>query len=99
MLDELAAILIVLAASAWVAVRAFRRPKGVYLRSLIGFCLSVGAAIFIWMVASPWISGEAGLGAVVIFGAVAVLSLFVAIVACAAASARYLWDFLADRDT
>ena len=99
MLDELLAILVVVTASAWVAVRAFMRPRGVYLRSLIGFSIGVGAALFIWVIASPWIANEAGLGAFVLFAAVAALCAFVAIVACVAASARYLWDFLAPRDT
>jgi uncharacterized membrane protein (DUF4010 family) len=87
-------ILVFLAATAWIAVRAFRNPKGIYLRSLIGFLLSVLAAAAMWELASP--SAEAGFGAFVLFCMVAALSAFVAIVACTAATLRHVLNAFAD---
>ena len=50
---EIVLILAFLAATAWIAVRAFQNPKGIYLRSLIGLLLGVVAAVAVWWLASP----------------------------------------------
>jgi hypothetical protein len=89
---ELLFFLAFLAASAWVAARAFMNPKGVYQRSVIGFLLGALAAVGIWWLASPLISSEAGLGAFVLFCAVVGLCGFVAILACIAASVRHILE-------
>jgi hypothetical protein len=94
---ELVFILVFLAATAWIAVRAFQNPKGAYLRSLIGLLLGVLAAVAMWWLASPLISNEAGLGAFVLFCIVVALCAFVAIVACIAASVRHVLNAFANR--
>ena len=94
---ELVFILIFLAATAWIAVRAFQNPKGTCLRSLIGLLLGILAACAIWWLASPLISNEAGLGAFVLFCVVVGLCAFLAIVACIAASVRHVLNAYANR--
>jgi hypothetical protein len=94
---ELVLILVFLAATAWIAVRAFQNPKRAYLRSLIGFLLGVFAAVATWWLASPLIANEAGLGALVLFCIMVALCAFVAMVACIAASARHVLNAFADR--
>jgi hypothetical protein len=94
---EIVLILAFLAATAWIAVRAFQNPKGIYLRSLIGLLLGVVAAVAVWWLASPLIANEAGLGAFVLFCIVAALCAFVAIVACIAASVRHALNACANR--
>jgi hypothetical protein len=90
-------ILVFLAATAWVAVRAFQKPKGIYLRSLIGLLLGILAAVAIWWLASPLIANEAGSGAFVLFCIVVALCAFLAIVACIAASVRHVLSACANR--
>jgi hypothetical protein len=92
---ELLFILVFLAATAWIAARAFQNPKGAYLRSLTGLLLSVLAAAAIWELVSP--SAAAGFGAFVLFCIVVALSAFVAIVACIAASVRHVLNAFAHR--
>jgi hypothetical protein len=94
---ELVLLLVFLTATAWIAVRAFRNPKGIYLRSLIGLLLGVLAAVAVWQLASPVIANEAGLGAFVLFCIVVALCAFVAIVACIAASVRHVLNAFANR--
>ena len=94
-MPEFVFILVFLAGTAWIAVRAFQNPKGTYLRSLIGLLLSVLAAAAIWELASP--SNEAGFGAFVLFCIVVALCAFVAIVACIAASLRHVLNAFANR--
>jgi hypothetical protein len=93
---ELVFILVFLAATAWIAVRAFQNPKGACLRSLIGLLLGV-LAVAMWWLASPLISNEAGLGAFVLFCIVVALCAFVAIVASIAASVRHVLNAFANR--
>jgi zinc transporter ZupT len=93
---ELVLILVFLAATAWIAVRAFQNPKGTYLRSLIGFLLGALAAAAIWWLFPP-ISSEAGFGYFVLFCIVVALCGFVAVVACIAASARHVLDTFGNR--
>ena len=94
---ELVLILVFLGATAWIAVRAFQNPKGIYLRSLVGLLLGVLAAAAVWQLASPLISNEAGLGAFVLFCIVVALCAVVAIVACSAASVRHVLNAFANR--
>jgi hypothetical protein len=94
---EVVFILVFLAATAWIAVRAFLNPKGIYLRSLIGVLLGVLAAAAVWQLASLMIANEAGLGAFVLFCIVVALCAFVAIVACIAASLRHFLNAFANR--
>ena len=94
---ELVLILAFLAATAWVAARAFQNPKGACLRSLIGFVLGVVVAGAMWWLASPLIANEAGLGAFVLFCIVVALCAFVATVACIAASVRHVLNAFANR--
>lgn len=96
-MPEFMFILIFLAGTAWIAVRAFQNPKGIYLRSLIGLFLSVLAAAAIWELASP--SNEAGFGAFVLFCIVVALCAFVAIVACTAATLRHFLNAFASRQS
>ena len=96
-MDELVLVMIVLAAAAWIAVRAFQNPKGAYRRSLIGFLLGVFAAVATWWLASPLIANEAGFGALVLFCTVVALCAFLAIVACTAASLRHILNAFANQ--
>ena len=96
-MDELAFTMVVLAATAWIAVRAFQNPKGAYRRSLIGFVLGVLAAVGTWALADPMIDNEAGLGAFVLFCGFVALCAFLAIVACTAASLRHVLNAFANR--
>ncbi len=94
---ELLFVLALAAGCTWVAISSFVRPKGVFLRCLIGVCLSIGAAAALWSAVGPFISNEAGLGAFFLFCVVAVFSVGVGVIACAAASARYVLDATASR--
>jgi hypothetical protein len=94
---ELVLILAFLAATVWIAVRAFQNPKGTCRRSLIGLLLGVLAAVAIWWLASPLISNEAGFCAFVLFCIVVALCALVAIVACIAASLRHVLNAFANR--
>jgi hypothetical protein len=96
-MPEFVFLLVFLAATAWIAVRAFQNPKGTYLRSLIGLLLGVLAAVGMWWLASPLIANEAGLGAFVLFCIFVALCAFVAIVACIAASVRHVLNAFANR--
>jgi hypothetical protein len=89
---EVLFFIVLLGGCAWVAYRAFARPRGVYVRSGIGVAGTALAAMALWWAASPIISNEAGFGAFVLFCAAVALGACVALVACAAATARYLCD-------
>ena len=89
--------MVFLAATTWIAVRAFQNPKGAYRRSLIGFALGVLAAVATWALADPMISNEAGFGAFVLFCGFVALCAFLAVIACIAASARHVLNAFADR--
>ena len=89
------ALLIVLAhvaGMAWVATRAFMRPDGIYLKSLLGFLGVVAFAAVVWLCASPFLSNEAGLGALIVFLMVVAAAGIAAAVACASATLRYVFD-------
>jgi hypothetical protein len=94
---ELVLTLAFLAATAWIAARAFQNPKGIYLRSLIGLVSGVLAAVAVWWLATPMIANEAGLGAFVLFCTVVALCAFMAIVACIAATVRRVLNAFANR--
>lgn len=94
---DLIILLALLAGGLWLVTNAFAHPRGVYLRSAAGAAITIAAAGAIWFAASPGISNEAGLGAFFLFCAVAILAVAAAILACSAASARYLWNALQRR--
>jgi hypothetical protein len=96
-MDELIFVMVVLAATAGIAVRAFQNPKGAYRRSLTGFVLGVLAAVATWALADPMISNEAGFGAFVLFCGFVAFSAFLAIVACVAASVRHVLNAFANQ--
>lgn len=77
---------------AWIAARAFKRPDGVYRKSLLGFLCAVAFAAAVWFCAGAFISNEAGLGALVVFLMAVAASGIVAAVACLSATARYAID-------
>jgi hypothetical protein len=77
---------------AWVAVRAYLRPDGIYRKSLIGFVGAIAMAAGIWLCAGPFIANEAGLGALVIFLVVVAAAGVVAAVACTSATVRHVMD-------
>lgn len=91
---EILIILAVLGGCVWMAVRAFARPRGVYVRSAIGFGLAVLVALAAWWAASPLISDAAGLGAFLLFVAAVTLAACVALIACAAATLRHVCNAL-----
>ena len=94
---DLAFLLLLLAGAGWIAWRAFQRPRGVYLRSLLGFAAVVGAALGLWALGDPLISDAGGLGAFLIFVAVSAFAGLVALAACLAATLRHALDALARR--
>jgi FtsH-binding integral membrane protein len=96
-MDELVFLMVFLAATAWIAVRAFQNPKGACRRSMIGFVLGVLAAVATWALADPIISNEAGFGAFVLFCGFVALCAVLAIVACTAASLRPVLNAFAAR--
>lgn len=91
---DLLVVLAYIAGLIWVAARAFLKPDGVYLKSLLGFLGAVAFAAGAWFCAGPFISGAAGPGALVIFLIVVVAAGIVAVVACASATARHVMDAL-----
>jgi hypothetical protein len=94
---EVLIVLAVLAASAWLAVRAFARPRGVYLRSLIAAALAIAGGLAFLAVVSPFLGSGAGLGVFFIFVACIALVVAIAALACLAATARHVWDALRSR--
>jgi len=94
MLDLIVALAYI-AGLVWVAARAFLKPDGVYLKSLIGFLGAVAVPAGVWFCAGPFISGAAGPGALVIFLIVVAAAAIVAMVACASATLRHVMNSLA----
>jgi hypothetical protein len=94
---DLILLLALAAALIVVAARAFAHPSGVYWRSAAGVVLTAVAAAGLWQLASPWISNAAGLGALAIWLMIVGVSVLVAAVACAAATARHVADALGAR--
>lgn len=92
---EIILLLAYLGGLAWVAGYAFMKPKGVYLRSLIGFAVPAALSAATWIVASPLISNEAGFGAFLLFCVVVALAALAAVAACIAASLRYAYNAIA----
>jgi hypothetical protein len=92
---DLLIVLAYFAGLVWIALRAYMRPDGIYLKSLIGFCSATGLAAGAWIAAGPFISNAAGFGALVIFLVTVAAAAVVAMVACTSATVRYLRDALA----
>jgi hypothetical protein len=96
MLDVLF-VLALLAGATWLAVRAFARPAGVYVRSLIGAALAILGGLALLVVLDPFIGSGAGMGVFFIYLAYVALVIAVAALACLAATARHVWDALRSR--
>ncbi len=88
-------LFLVLGALVFLAHRTFRRPRGVYLRSVAGVLLVTLGWALIWLVASP--SNEAGFGFFAIWVVLIASSLALALAACLGATARHLVDGLQAR--
>jgi hypothetical protein len=82
----------------WLAVRAFERPQGVYLKSLVGAVLFIVGAYGLLFLLSPWLGSGAGMGVAFIYVAYVALVLAFAALACIAATARHVWDATRSRD-
>jgi hypothetical protein len=85
-------LLVLLAPMGFLAHRAYRRPRGVYLRSVAAVALVVLGWAAIWLLSSP--SNEAGFGFFVVWVALTVLALLAGLAAAAGATARYVADTL-----
>jgi hypothetical protein len=85
-------LLVPLGLLAW---RAFRNPRGVYLRSVAGVLLvALGWAGFWWLM-SP--ANEAGFGFFAIWVVLIALASATALAACLGATARHVFDALGPR--
>jgi hypothetical protein len=94
---DLLVILAILAGALWLAVRAFERPDGVYVKSLVGASLAILGGLGLMVLLSPLLGSGAGLGVVLIYLAFVALAIALAALACVAASARRAWDALRSR--
>jgi hypothetical protein len=91
-MPDLLVMLALLAGACWLAVRAFERPAGVYVKSLVGAALAIGGGLGLLVAASPLLGSGAGLGVMLIYLAFVALVVALAALACIAASARRAWD-------
>jgi hypothetical protein len=64
---HLIVILALLAGALWLAVRAFERPQGVYVKSLVRAVLAIVGGLGLIVLLSPWIGSGAGMGVFFIF--------------------------------
>ena len=94
---DLLVILAILAGALWLAVRAFERPDGVYVKSLVGVALAILGGLGLMVLLSPLLGSGAGLGVVLIYLAFVALAVALAALACVAASGRRVWDALRSR--
>lgn len=96
MLDHILGVL-ALVGVASLAVMSYRRPGGVYVRSLVGFLAASGLVLALAFASEPFVSDAAGLG--VFFILLALLAFFAAVaaIACAAATLRHVVDRLSSR--
>jgi hypothetical protein len=90
-------ILAILAGACWLALRAFERPQGVYVKSLVGAALAIFGVLGLLLLASPLLGSGAGMGVFFIYCAFVALVLAVAALACFAATARRISDALRSR--
>lgn len=93
MADFVVAALLLLAASA-LAIRCFRQPRGVLLRSLAYAGVAIGGVLALLLLASPLLGSGAGMGIAFLFAAFVSLVASLVILAWLAAGARHLWDSL-----
>jgi apolipoprotein N-acyltransferase len=89
---EVVVILALLAGALWLAVRAFERPQGVYVKSLVRAVLAIVGGFGLIVLLSPWIGSGAGMGVTFIYLAYVALVIALAALACIAATARHVWD-------
>ena len=95
---DLVVILALLAGACWLVVRAFERPQGVYVKSLVGAVLASAGGLALIVVLSPLLGSGAGLGVMLIYVAFVALVVALAMLACLAAGARRAWDAMRSRD-
>jgi hypothetical protein len=91
-------ILALLAGALWLAVRAFERPQGVYVKSLVRAVLAIVGGFGLIVILSPWIGSGAGMGVFFIFLTYIALVVAFAALACIAATAGHLWDAMRPED-
>ena len=94
---DLLAILALLGGAFWLAVRAFERPRGMYVKSLVGAALAIVGGLGLIVLLSPLLGSGAGLGVMLIYLAFVALAVAFAALACLAASARHVWDAIRSR--
>ena len=95
---EVIFILALLAGALWLAVRAFERPQGVYVKSLVWAALFIVGGFGLLVLLSPLLGSGAGMGVAFIYVAYVALVVAFAALACIAATARRVWDAMRSRD-
>ena len=91
-------ILPLLAGALWLAVRAFERPQGVYVKSLRRAALFIVGGFGLILVLSPWMGSGAGMGVTFIYLTYVAVVVAFAALACIAATAGHVWDATRSRD-
>jgi hypothetical protein len=94
---ELLIILVLLAGACWLAVRAFEKPRWMYVKSLIGAAVAIAGGFGLIVLLSPWLGSGAGMGVMFIYLAYVALVVAYAALAWVAASARHVWDAIRSR--
>jgi hypothetical protein len=94
---DLVIILALLAGACWLAVRAFERPRGVYVKSLVGAALAIAGGYGLLVILSPLFGSGAGMGVFFIYLAYIALVVALSALACIAATARHAWDAIRSR--
>jgi len=97
-LVELVFILALLAGALWLAVRAFERPQGMYVKSFVRAVLAIVGGFGLIVLLSPWMGSGAGMGVSFIYLAYIALVVGLAALACIAATARHIWDAMRSLD-
>jgi cytochrome bd-type quinol oxidase subunit 2 len=95
---DLVVILALLAGACWLAVRAFERPEGVYVKSALRAAIAIVGGLGLVVLLSPLLGSGAGLGVMRIYLAFVALVVALAALACIAASARRAWDAMRSRE-
>jgi hypothetical protein len=88
---EVVVILALLAGALWLAVRAFERPQGVYVKSLVRAVLAIVGGFGLIVLLSPWIGSGAGMGVAFVYVAYIAFVIALAALACIAATAGHIW--------
>jgi hypothetical protein len=96
-MSDLLALLALVAGALWLAVRAFERPRGVYVKSLLGVLFAGAGGLGLLVLLDPWLGSGAGLGVMLIYLAWVALAVALGALACIAATARHAWDAMRSR--